>query len=168
MEDVNAGHTESASYSATSQKCRTTHGSASIVFTTSCVIFNVVLPLVQQRGVNMDLRLKKVRKQAGLKQKELAEKIGVDWRTYGSWERGERNMSFAQACNCCDVLGCSLDELAGREWRPSFSDPQEEELHRCWQVSTDENRHALLVMARNSAGESLNVADPARATTKGT
>jgi len=69
-------------------------------------------------------------------------------------------MSLAQAYDCAVALGCSIDEIAGHEVGQGFSDPREAELHRCWRSSTEENRHALLVMARNSAGESLNVAEP--------
>ena len=64
-----------------------------------------------------------------------------------AWERGQRMMSLAQAYDCAVALGCSIDEIAGHEVAQSFSDPREAELHRCWQGCTEENRHALLVMA---------------------
>ena len=116
----------------------------------------------------MNLRLMELRKQAGYKNRDaFAERLGVNKFTYKSWETGKAMMSLAQACRCCDVLGCSLDELVGREWHPSYADPREAELHRCWDASTEENRHALLVMARNSAGESLNVAEPAHVRAEG-
>jgi len=108
----------------------------------------------------VELKLKQLRRRAGLSQDEIAERLGVKTSRYGTWERGQRMMSLAQAYDCAVALGCSIDEIAGHEVAQSFSDPREAELHRCWQGCTEENRHALLVMARNSAGESLNVAEP--------
>jgi hypothetical protein len=75
--------------------------------------------------------------------------------------------SLAQAYDCAVALDCSIDEIAGHEVEQTFSDPREAELHRCWKGCTEENRHALLVMARNSAGESLNVAEPAHVRAQG-
>ena len=63
----------------------------------------------------MDLQLKKLREEAGFSsQSEFADKIGVERRTYASWERGDRMMSLAQACMVADALGCSVDSIAGR------------------------------------------------------
>jgi len=104
-----------------------------------------------------------LRKKAGYKNRDaFAERLGVNKFTYKSWETGQAMMSLAQAYDCAVALDCSIDEIAGHEVGQVFSDPREAELHRCWQGSTEENRHALLVMARNSAGESLNVAELAR------
>lgn len=62
----------------------------------------------------MATRLKLIRTERGLTQKDLADKLGIPARTYGSWERGERDLSFVDACRIADILNCSLDELAGR------------------------------------------------------
>ena len=105
--------------------------------------------------------LKEMRKKRGLKQKEIAEKLGVDWRTYGSWERGERIINLEQACNCAVALGCSIDEIAGRPPRdPSeLSDPREVELHRCYRSCDRERQDRLLDTARDFAGMSRDVAE---------
>lgn len=63
----------------------------------------------------MDLQLKRIRKMRGVKQGEIARELGVKTSRYGTWERGERNMSFPQACAIADILDCTLDEIAGRE-----------------------------------------------------
>ena len=63
----------------------------------------------------MNLQLKWLREESGYAhQSEFADKIGVERRTYASWERGDRMMSLAQACMVADALGCSVDSLAGR------------------------------------------------------
>lgn len=68
----------------------------------------------------MKLALKELRKRAGLTQRELAKRLNVDWRTYGSWERQERMLSLSQACDIADELNCTLDELIGREVTPEM------------------------------------------------
>lgn len=109
----------------------------------------------------MEIRLKEMRKKRGLKQKEIAEKLGVDWRTYGSWERGERMINLEQACNCAVALDCSIDEIAGRPVRdPSeFSGQREAELHRCYRSCDRERQDRLLDTARDFAGMSRDVAE---------
>lgn len=61
----------------------------------------------------MEIHLQEMRKRAGLKQAEIAERLNVKVRTYGSWERGEAMMSLDQAYNCAVLLDCSIDEIAG-------------------------------------------------------
>lgn len=112
-------------------------------------------------GTLVEIQLKEMRKKRGLKQKELAEKLGVDWRTYGSWERGERMINLEQAYNCAVLLDCSIDEIAGMPVRdPSeFRDPREAELHRCYRSCTRERQDRLLDTARDFAGMSRDVAE---------
>lgn len=107
----------------------------------------------------MEIQLKEMRKKRGLKQKELAERLGVDWRTYGSWERGERMINLEQAYNCAVLLGCSIDEIAGMPVRDAteFGDPREAELHRCYRSCDRDRQDRLLDTARDFAGMSRDV-----------
>ena len=59
----------------------------------------------------MKLRLKAIRTERGLTQDEMAEKLGIKSRTYGSWERGEVMLNLEQAYNCAQVLECTIDDL---------------------------------------------------------
>lgn len=100
--------------------------------------------------------LQHLRKRAGLKQGEMAKKLGVNNRTYGAWERGEAMINLAQACACADVLGCSVDELAGRSWPPagvgdSACDPQKRELAETFDSMNRDGRSSLLTVARGLA-----------------
>ena len=45
------------------------------------------------------------RKNIGLTQKELAEKVGVSMNTVARWERGETEPSFSDFLRVCVVLG---------------------------------------------------------------
>jgi len=65
----------------------------------------------------MEIQLKKLRNKKKLSQEEMAEKLGVKVSRYGTWERGERMLSLAQAYDCAVALGCSIDEIAGLEPR---------------------------------------------------
>lgn len=71
------------------------------------------------------INFKEARLWRGLTQKEIAAKIGVPSRTYGAWERGEREPNLEDAFAIGDALDCSLDFLAGR-----ITKDQEEENQR--------------------------------------
>jgi len=58
--------------------------------------------------------LKEAREAFGYTQKQIAEAIGVPQRTYGSWERGEREYNADDAVKIADVYECSLEYLLGR------------------------------------------------------
>lgn len=71
------------------------------------------------------MNLAACRQRAGLRQQDVADKLGVSLMTYGSWERGTRAISFEQACALADLFRCSLDDLAGRDFSPDPpSDPR--------------------------------------------
>ena len=59
------------------------------------------------------------RKRAGLTQKELAEKLGVDQSAVSFWETGKRAPRGAKLIRLANVLDCSIDELFDREPRDS-------------------------------------------------
>lgn len=56
-----------------------------------------------------------LRKQAGLSQKELAEKIGISWRGYQNYELGLREPQLSTLIALADFYDLSLDELVCRE-----------------------------------------------------
>ncbi len=65
--------------------------------------------------------LKNERKKNGLSQKEFADKLGINARTYASYERGERDISTAVLLNICRVLNISSDKLLGNDPEPKIS-----------------------------------------------
>lgn len=52
------------------------------------------------------------RKEAGLTQQQLGEKVGVKGKTIYTYESGERNPSIKTLLKIAEVLGCSIDEIA--------------------------------------------------------
>ena len=55
--------------------------------------------------------LKKARMKAGYSQAQMAEILGVKPRTYGSYERGERDVNTAFLKNFCNALKISSSEI---------------------------------------------------------
>ena len=104
----------------------------------------------------MKLMLKELRKQAGYSQKELAEKLGVDWRTYGSWERQERALNLKQACSICNALDCTPHDLVG--WPPEGMEQDEIELLRSYKSCDMPAKASILMVAKNSALASVSQA----------
>ena len=61
----------------------------------------------------MELQLKRVRKENGISQAELAQKLGVDIKTVGNWERGNTVPDAIQLVKCAALLGTTPNELMG-------------------------------------------------------
>ena len=56
--------------------------------------------------------LKKLRKEKGLKQKEMAELMGLNPTFYNKIERGnDKNLTVHKAMKAAEILGCTLDEI---------------------------------------------------------
>lgn len=60
-------------------------------------------------------RLKKLRKNKGLKQQELAEILGIKRNTYSDWENGKTEPRFDNLVKLADFFNVSLDWLFGRK-----------------------------------------------------
>lgn len=112
----------------------------------------------------MMFRIKELRTRYGFSQKDVAERLHMPVRRYGSYEREERSLSLEDAAMIADVFGCTLDELAGREWSPSeYSDPRQAELNKCWDECEEGDRTAILRVAKSfAAQEKSDGAPPGR------
>jgi transcriptional regulator with XRE-family HTH domain len=64
------------------------------------------------------LRLSAARKDAGLTQLELGERVGVTQRVVAYWERESVGLKADQLVSLADALGISVDVLLGRDSRP--------------------------------------------------
>lgn len=80
----------------------------------------------------MKTNLQALRKRAGYRSaKSFAEHVGISVGTYTDYEQGRISLSLERAWEFADILNCTLDELAGREFIPAsdrMSDPFESEL----------------------------------------
>lgn len=117
----------------------------------------------------MKPNLQAIRKRAGYKSAvAFAERIGMPKDTYTAIEQGKTGLSLERAWFFADILGCTLDELAGRESpAPTYADLDQAELNACWEVMDVTRRSALLVQARDGAaamrGGDTNAVSDARA-----
>lgn len=89
----------------------------------------------------MQLELQAIRKSRHLTQKQLGDAVGVSMRKVSGWERLETEISLTDAARVADVLGCTLDELAGREFPGTTA------------LSTDERDLIGLYRDANSQGQ---------------
>ena len=95
----------------------------------------------------MELQLKRLRKQAGFTQDEMAAILGVKKRTYGSWERQEAMMNLEQAYDCAVALGCTLNDLVGMESSRSYVDPRQATINGHFETFNDSGKTELATMA---------------------
>jgi len=99
-------------------------------------------------GAIMSLQLKNLRKQAGMLQKDLAEKTGIRIRTIQSWEREEAKMGLDSACKIADALDCSLDELAGRKFNvEKYSDENQKMINMSYENMNKRGQERLAEQA---------------------
>ena len=63
---------------------------------------------------NLGWRIRRLRRDRGWTQVELAAEVGVQRFTVGRWEAGIDVPKLAQASRLADAFRCSIDWLAGR------------------------------------------------------
>lgn len=64
-----------------------------------------------KRYEKLRLSLIEMRKQAGLTQVELADKLKVPQQFISKYETGERNLDFVEVALVCEVCGVDVSEL---------------------------------------------------------
>jgi transcriptional regulator with XRE-family HTH domain len=64
-------------------------------------------------------KLKELRSRYGLKQKDVAEKLGTTQQTIARWETGQTAIPVAQLKDLAALFSCSVDELLGFELHPT-------------------------------------------------
>lgn len=60
-------------------------------------------------------RLRGMRCERHMTQQELAKAVGVSKASVSNWETGDNQPTLLVAIAIADVLGCTLDQLAGRD-----------------------------------------------------
>ena len=64
--------------------------------------------------MKMKLRIRDLREDNDLKQKQIAEYLLCDQSLYSKYERNERSLPLEYACKLADFYGVSVDYLLGR------------------------------------------------------
>lgn len=98
----------------------------------------------------MKLRIKELREEAGLTQKELAEKIGNMQRNISNWENGLSEPDCETILRICDFFGVSTDELFGyNATEKTVSDNTEKPIYRAVHALTEKQKVALLALLQS-------------------
>lgn len=96
----------------------------------------------------MKTNLQAMRKKAGYRSaRAFAEHIGMNVATYTDYEQGRHSFTLEKAWEFADLLGCSLDELAGRQWPPegaSAPEPGEASLVSAYRDLSEEGREVAV------------------------
>lgn len=118
------------------------------------------------------LRLREIREEKGLTQKELAKKLNLDGHNIGDWERGKCEPSISMIIKLSNVLDVSISYLLGIEddfgnvgdvsgnnlkYADNELTKDEETLLRCFQKCGPFEREAILIQIRALAGEKKEV-----------
>ena len=59
------------------------------------------------------MEIKRMREKKGMKQKELAEEMGIERSTIAKWETGATNPATEKLPKLASILGCTIDALFG-------------------------------------------------------
>jgi transcriptional regulator with XRE-family HTH domain len=98
---------------------------------------------------NFAQRLKELRTIRKLTQNRLAELLNVKPRVYSRWETGDAVPHFDTIVRLADILGVTLDEMAGRTEATTqavIRNPELNRLYRKVDQLSDEDQKALLVV----------------------
>ncbi len=60
------------------------------------------------------MEIKKIRESRGMRQYELADRMGVSQASVSAWESGAALPSAANLIKLADILDCTVDALLGR------------------------------------------------------
>lgn len=100
----------------------------------------------------METRLKEIRKSRGFKSaRAFAESIGMQEKTYRNYEQGTRNLYLDVACELCNALGCTLDELVGNERKNTSLNAGEMEMLEIMRSISQCGAEQLMIFARGIA-----------------
>lgn len=102
--------------------------------------------------MTLEENLKNIRKNMGLSQKEFAEKLNMNARTYASYERGERDISTSIILNICKTLNISSDVLLGNSSVSAERSLTTENEYRGFNILDKENIYMIPIFRSVSAG----------------
>ena len=95
----------------------------------------------------MKLKIKELREELHLTQKELAEKINNVQRNVSNWENGASEPDIETIVKLADLFGVSIDELFGRETHTHSSSIEQSILSLCKSLN-ESQKYALMQLLR--------------------
>lgn len=107
----------------------------------------------------MDFKMKQMRIELGLSQREFAKQIGKSFRTVQMWENGESYPNCEMLWKLCEFFSTDPNTILGwwdehpRESPPELS-RDERELVGCYRDATEGRKSAMMMAARDHAAMS--------------
>lgn len=95
------------------------------------------------------LKIKELREEAQMTQKQLAEKISSMQRNVSNWEQGVSQPDLETVVAIADIFEVSLDELFGRELKMQVKDGIDAKLERTIRKLSDAQKKALYEMLQS-------------------
>lgn len=66
-----------------------------------------------------NLKLRELREAKGLNQRRVAAELGITPSAVAQWELGQKNPTMRNLIALADLLGCTIDQLLGRDGQTS-------------------------------------------------
>ena len=109
-------------------------------YSDNCVL-QYIKYVLSERGLIMN-RIKQLREERSLSQKELGEAIGLQRTAIAKYESENRKLSLNVACKLCDSFGCSIDCLLGRT-EPAALNLDDGSVVKAYHAASDRDRKIL-------------------------
>lgn len=112
----------------------------------------------------MDFKLKQMRVERGLSQRDFSKQIGKSFRTIQMWENGESYPNAEMLWKLCEFFRTDPNTMLGwydehpRDEAPPLM-PDEAEIVGFYRESTPERKHSLMMTARDSAAMSKDASE---------
>ncbi len=94
--------------------------------------------------MNIGIRLAEIRKNKGITQKELADKLHVSQQVISNIERGVTAPDIEHLKMIADIYNVSLDQLVGRDFFAEETDDVERKILSCVKRMDDEGKELSL------------------------
>lgn len=111
-------------------------------------------------------RLKSIRKLSGMSQKELGNKLGVQFQQIQKYETGANRIALSIAIKICEIFEMSLGEFVGKYDRKTsqnlldtLEDKQTQKIAKTFAGLAEEHREKLLADAKWFAEYQKNMTD---------
>lgn len=104
----------------------------------------------------MQLSIKKMRKLAGLTQRQLASRLDVNLSTIGNWERGITVPDARQVWDCAVALRCTPNDILG--WKQEDMTAEGRELLSSYSALDSRDREVVMTLTRKLTGDAERIA----------
>lgn len=111
------------------------------------------------------LMLKELREANGMRQEDLAAKLGVKLSTYRTWEQGVTGIKMSRAFTICEALGCTPNDLCN--WyedhpRPSpssgYADRRQQRMNAAYELLDESSKDQLSGFAQTMTQDASRLA----------